>query len=258
MVKKFAVLYQGHAPPPFKSFDNSTTIAKPLKPGGYKDSSADIACALRSISNTHQLSVILPTNSTPDETQDYDWCFPDTAEGIARAISLGAEYFFINTVLYATHPILQFLDKNNALHITGGIVGHVPALVEEFDDKFHTNCRLASEAQIPVPITIIVSRTKITNNNNSNVIVAHVDDIVAKMNELNLACPVIVKPIRGRGSQGVQLVQTLDKVEQACRDLLQYDWTGGQIMLEEYLSGDEVCWQVLVAATTLLLTFQKS
>lgn len=74
-----AVLYQAQAPPVIDG------IRKPMKPGGYADSGADIAHELRRLG----LPVVTPV-AVPTAARDLDWVFPDTAAGIAQARAAGA------------------------------------------------------------------------------------------------------------------------------------------------------------------------
>ena len=101
MKLKVAILYQAKVPPAVDG------IIKPMKEGGYSDSGADIALAL--VQN--KFEVITPID-LPKTQNDFDWVFPDSLEGIETAISKGANIFWLNTVLYATHPILKFKERN--------------------------------------------------------------------------------------------------------------------------------------------------
>ncbi|WP_460639658.1 hypothetical protein [Larkinella harenae] len=76
--KPVAVLYQAE-PPPVKD-----GIIKPMKPGGYADSGADIAFTLRKAA----IPVIAPIQN-PAATQVLDWVFPDTKNGIENALASG-------------------------------------------------------------------------------------------------------------------------------------------------------------------------
>ncbi|KAH0437816.1 hypothetical protein CcaCcLH18_03712 [Colletotrichum camelliae] len=89
------VLYQEIDPPVIAG------NVKPKKPGGYKDSGADIAYNL-SLSNEVQ---VLSRNSQPDPFRDADWCFPDNEDGILSAIDKGATHLWANTILFASHPL---------------------------------------------------------------------------------------------------------------------------------------------------------
>ena len=73
---KIAILYQAQLPPIKEG------IQKPMKPGGYADSGADIAFALLK----NQYHVITPVEH-PNENIDKDWVFPDTEDGIKNALN---------------------------------------------------------------------------------------------------------------------------------------------------------------------------
>lgn len=96
-MEKCAVFYQ-QAPPPIRAGSK-----KPMKPGGYRDSGADMAVALNALS----LKVLTP-HDNPQIEHDADWVFPDTLEGFQMAFDRGARIFWLNTVLHDQHPILQF------------------------------------------------------------------------------------------------------------------------------------------------------
>jgi D-alanine-D-alanine ligase-like ATP-grasp enzyme len=70
------------------------------------------------------------------------------------------------------------------------------------------------------------------------------------LREKGLTFPdIIVKPIRGRGSQGVARVQTFDAMIQHITDLFESGLYGDKVMIEEYLPGDEVTISVLPPGT---------
>lgn len=98
--------------------------------------------------------------------------FPDTKEGIEAAVSMGADTFWLNTMLFDGHPVEDFQGFY--------AIGQSPADAFEYDDKFYTNTALKN-AGFPVVAQRIADENY-----------AHSDDF-----------PCIVKPIRGRGSQGV-------------------------------------------------------
>jgi len=83
MKRRLAILYQATPPPIIDG------IRKTMKPGGYSDSGADIAFALRSYWKGGD--VVTPTD-TPEVTKDLDWVFPDTEEGILGAIDKGTAF----------------------------------------------------------------------------------------------------------------------------------------------------------------------
>ncbi len=129
---RVAVLYQAELAPAVDG------IQKPMKPGGYSDSGADIAyCLLRA-----GAPVVLPVRK-PDPVVALDWVFPDTMGGIRGALTRGAEVLWANTVLFEGHP----LDGREA---GVRIVGQHPAAVQRFDDKYFTNsCSLGTGCRCP-------------------------------------------------------------------------------------------------------------
>lgn len=179
-----------------------------MKDGGYADSGADIAFTLRE----RGVDVVLPTDK-PELTADLDWVFPDTEEGIAKAIALGADTIWLNTVLYAGHPIEKF--KNIS------VVGQNPLTVDKYDDKVFTN-KVLADAGLPIPRSVLIAQENLANL------------------EINLRFPIVVKPIRGRGSQGVQLVEDTAALKAALEEVFEKGTFGKAVYLEEYLPGEEL------------------
>ncbi len=195
---KIAILYQKSAPPEVNG------IVKPMKPGGYSDSGADIAyCLLK-----NGIGVVLPTDK-PDINNNYDWVFPDTKEGLEAAVANGADTFWLNTVLYDNHPAEEF----QGLYA----IGQNPADVSAYDDKYYTNTALKN-AGFPVVAQRIA------------------DENYARIDEF----PCIVKPIRGRGSQGVVKCNSEAELQKAVFDEITSKKYGKRLMVEEYLPGDEI------------------
>jgi len=95
-----AVLYQAIPPPLIGG------VRKPLKPGGYSDSGADIAYVLR----TAGQAVITPV-AEPALDRDLDWVFPDHEDGIAAARQAGAEIIWANTILFCGHPLEALVEQ---------------------------------------------------------------------------------------------------------------------------------------------------
>lgn len=199
---KVAILYQSRVPPAIDG------IVKPMKIGGYSDSGADIALALKQ----KQIEVITSVD-IPNINNDFDWVFPDSEEGIRLAIELGANIFWLNTVLYSKHPILKFTGKNYL------IVGQEPESVERFDDKFYTN-GLLKENSLPIPMAYMVSKSNIEKN--------------------ILNYPIVLKPVRGRGSQGVIVVKNSEEYYEGVVDLINAEIYGDKIIAEEFLPGKEI------------------
>lgn len=177
MEQKIALLHQAQLPPAREG------IIKPMKRGGYSDSSADIAFSLQKSG----CKVVFPVEA-PHIDDDQDWSFPDTISGINKAIEKGATTIWLNTVLYKGHPIEGF--KGNNLYV----IGQIPAAVDIFDDKILTNMLLRKYG-LPVPDHRVFHQD-------------HYDLSV------DLDYPVVAKPIRGRGSQGVGVIKTNKELKQ--------------------------------------------
>lgn len=206
-----AILYQA-ALPPVKN-----GIIKPMKPGGYSDSGADMAFTLQQAG----IPVVTPVRH-PDPTQVYDWVFPDTRQGIEQALTLGAKRLWLNTILFETHPIQYYLNQGIP------VVGQDPSLVELYDDKWDTNALLRSKG-LPIPSAHILQR---------------VEELESVLQQ-GLLLPVVAKPIRGRGSAGVSLIHTPEELRTTVKAMLQSAEFGDAIMIETYLSGQEVTLTVM-------------
>lgn len=206
---KIAVLYQKNPAPAVEG------IVKPPKEGGYADSGADIAFSLK----RQGFDVILPA-TRPDVFTDLDWVFPDTEEGIKEGIDLGVDTFWLNTVLYRQHPIEKFMNLGLS------VVGQIPALVDLYDDKIRTNVLLKNNG-LNIPAYRVISAEKLDGLN------------------LDLAFPLVVKPIRGRGSQGVKLVPSEKELVKVLREMFVAATFGDAVYVEEYLSGAEITISVM-------------
>ena len=193
-----AILYQAKKPPAIDGID------KPMKKGGYSDSGADIAyCLLQ-----NHYSIITPVEN-PDVYQDLDWVFPDTKEGIQQAIDQGADTLWLNTVLYATHPILEFKGIN--------IIGQDPYFVEKYDNKLYTNQLLYQHG-------LDVVESKVIDLENIEI----------------SEYPCVIKPIRGRGSQGVKVCDNLEEVINHMNSLIQDGNYGNRFIVEPFLNDTEI------------------
>lgn len=228
-----AILYQATSPP---AMDGAV---KPLKPGGYSDSGADIAYALRSAG----IPVVMPVKE-PDPLRDLDWVFPDDERGIDEALQSGAKVLWANTVLFSKHPLVKVLS-------TTKIVGQHPRSVERFDDKWITN-RLLQQAGLPVVSGCLV-RSEVRPD--SYCPEELTEDLLTKQ---GLHFPLILKPVRGRGSQGVVRVLSAEKLQQAVSALLGATYSdrsgnhplyGSSLILEEYLPGNEITVTVMPTGT---------
>jgi hypothetical protein len=213
--ERIAILYQSIAPPTLGG------LRKAPKPGGYADSGADIAVALRRAG----YQVVTPRPS-PDPAVDLDWVFPDDLNGIVAARAAGATLLWANTVLFDGHPLGAVMGKM-------WIVGQPPTVTQAIDNKFATNLRLRARA-LPVAASILAAREP-----------APGVQALGKLTPQRLAAqglhfPLVVKPVRGRGSQGVTRVKDSMAFEQACTALLDGAEFGDQLIIEQYLAGEEL------------------
>jgi len=207
--KSVALLYQVQTPPP------KDGIVKPMKPGGYSDSGADIGYALQQ----HGINVVTPTE-TPAVEKNLDWVFPDTAEGIQKAISQGANTLWLNTILYEGHPVEKFMKEGIA------VVGQEAALVDIYDDKYITN-KLLKDNGLPIPPNVLISFENL------------------KSYKIDFAFPVVAKPIRGRGSEGVTLVKEESELSKILEEMFAADKFGTTVYVEQYLPGQEITITVM-------------
>ncbi|KAF5491636.1 D-alanine--D-alanine ligase [Colletotrichum siamense] len=209
-----AVLYQEIDPPVIAG------NVKPKKPGGYKDSGADIAYNL-SLSNGVQ---VLSPNSRPDPLKDADWCFPDNEDGILSAIGKGATHLWANTILFASHP-LQTSARIGKHEKKIKVIGQGPLIVEKYDDKDFVNTLLRQQGSFTMPWACTIHANKDTPDYKS------------------YPYPVVAKPARGRGSHGVKVCQDENELSSHIK-LLKSQGTNA-IIVEEFLAGEEATVTVM-------------
>jgi D-alanine-D-alanine ligase len=214
-VERIAVLYQALPPPVIDG------VRKDPKPGGYSDSGADIGFCLRGRGWT-----VLTPVATPDPAAAHDWVFPDTQEGIARALAMGATLLWANTVLFAGHPLEAAIHRCR-------IVGQLPSAMQAADDKFVTNKRL-EQAGLPVAASVLAAPGAKPG------VLALADLSEQTLASHGLAFPLIVKPVRGRGSQGVTWVDRPAALAAAAAGLVASGRFGDELIVEQYLGGDEL------------------
>ena len=211
---KVAVLYQAVSAPIVKG------VTKPLKPGGYRDSGADIIYTLRQ----HKIASIITPVDIPDPKSDQDWCFIDDEKGILAALSKGANILWANTILFSKHP-LQISSSLDKYTDQIKIVGQAPRAVDAYDDKAFTNDLLRRDGRFLLPKSWNISSDQ---------------DYSALLKTLDY--PIVAKPIRGRGSHGVKLCQDRVQLENHMAELFT---ESSQIMLEQYLASEEATITVM-------------
>ncbi len=227
--KRVAILYQALPPPTLRG------LRKPFKPGGYTDSGADIAHALRGSG----VDVATPV-ANPDARIDRDWVFADTAEGMAMARAAGANVLWANTVLFREHPIAQLMHEL-------WLVGQRPADVETFDDKWETNEFLRA-AGCDVARSVLISAAPGPDAIDIRVLDSR------RLADCGLDFPLVLKPVRGRGSQDVSVAENFDELLNGCHELLgtrpqqgaaaEHPY-GDSLMVEEFLAGEELTITVM-------------
>ncbi|WP_347261549.1 hypothetical protein [Rudaea sp.] len=220
--RRIALIYQQVPPPVFDG------VRKAPKPGGYADSGADIAWCLRRAGT----DVVTPS-ADPDPAANFDWVFPDTQAGIQSAIDRGATVIWANTVLFSGHPLESRLEDV-------WVVGQMPARQQRVDDKFATNAALCAQG-LPVAASVLVAREA------RGSIRAFASLTAPALAELGLHFPLVVKPVRGRGSQGVSRVADHGELAAALSALLAGGTFGDVAIVEEYLPGEELTLTVLPA-----------
>ncbi|KAI2601746.1 glutathione synthetase ATP-binding domain-like protein [Hypoxylon sp. NC1633] len=208
-----AVLYQALEPPVIGG------VRKPKKPGGYQDSGADIAYNL---SICGDIEVITPSPD-PDPANDVGWCFPDTEDGIMQALENGATHLWANTVLFTAHPLQasKAIEKYESLV---QVVGQGPLVVDKYDDKRYVNDMLRRLGGLTMPKAWCIQESQ----------------DVAKLD--GASYPVVAKPVRGRGSQGVKVCYDTNELAAHVKTLL---ISSLSIILEEFLEGEEVTITVM-------------
>jgi D-alanine-D-alanine ligase len=259
-----AVLFQA-LPPPANLAGGSV---KPAKPGGYRDSGADIGFALR----CNGVEVVTP-EALPDPGTDADWVWPDTAEGISAAVAAGATVLWANTSLFAAHPLVA---ARAALGVR--VVGADPANVEAWEDKFEANRRLEQAVGGFAPaVRVAASRPRLllcatesgaasvhsgVGGDGSRNRESGGDDLLSldectdsRLRLAGFEFPLVVKPVRGRGSEGVTVAADAAAVRAAAGALLgavvvdaagacapRY---GSSVIVEQFLDGQELTVTVM-------------
>lgn len=127
----------------------------------------------------------------------------------------------------------------------------------ECDDKFAVNQKL-KKLGLPIPESSLIKKEGSSNSNDGSIfasITTTLSEIDEKwLGERGLFFPMVVKPRKGRGSQGVSVVQNLVDLKSAVKAI--FDETeqsngvifpkfGSECIVERYLSGKEITVAVM-------------
>jgi len=143
--------------------------------------------------------------------------------------------------LFRGHALEEYLSK------AVRVVGQLPERVHEFDDKWKTNSLLRA-AGYPVAHSLLVGEQEMDG---ATVLEALTEKSLV---DHGISFPAIIKPVRGRGSQGVTKINSLTKLKETAKNLLlekvtfdgtTYSKYGNSLILEEYLPGAEVTITVM-------------
>ncbi len=233
-----AVLHQRVDPPVLGG------AVKPANPHGYRDSAADIAAALVTagwpVCTPGQVTAGQVTSGQESGPEDA-WSYPDTPAGIAAALEAGAGILWCNTTVFRAHPVAQLPPGLDPL-----LVSQPFGATEDYEDKSRCH-ELLRRHGVPVPTQLSVTAGSAGP--------ADLEGTLADaLAGAGLTYPCVVKPCRGRGSEGVTVAPDEPTALAAIRALtsavtrLPGGGTapryGEVVLVEEYLPGTE--WTVTV------------
>ena len=164
----------------------------------------------------------------PDPGNQDHWCFPDTQEGILSAISRGATHLWANTVLFAEHPLQASAALDQFQDVR--VIGQPPLCADRFDDKSFTNDLLRKRGGLTLP------RAWTVDDPGSGSALAETLEKVLGDVENGGGYPVVVKPVRGRGSHGVKICGDGEELASHVASLFV---ESPRVLLEQYLTGEE-------------------
>jgi len=140
--------------------------------------------------------------SEPNPHTDADWSFPDTELGVLNAVKEhGANVLWANTTLHSTHSLARLKDQLKGVRM----IGQNPLDTEKYEDKEWINRWLNSQQGLrgDFPKSILYNKS----------------DDTRKL--LDFGFPMVLKPIRGRGSHGVTLIRGEEEMRTTARKLLE-------------------------------------
>ena len=155
------------------------------------------------------------------------------------AVQQGATHLWANTILFTSHPLQA--SSSSVLTARGSqinVVGQPPSIVEKLDDKAYLNGKLNELGTFTLPRSWLIQRSPETD--------ASIDTVLQGLGLPEDAFPIVGKPVRGRGSYGVQVCPDYSQLKTHLASLLQ---ESPLVMLEEYLAGEEVTLTVMPPST---------
>lgn len=169
---------------------------------------------------------------SPDPADQDQWCYPDTEEGILAAVQRGATHLWANTVLFAEHP-LQTSTRLTPYESSLKIIGQPPICADRFDDKSFTNDVLRRHGGFTLPRSWTIDDPR-PNKCEDETLQKTLNDALASVKPSDY--PIVVKPVRGRGSHGVKICRSADDL----RDHTAYLFNESpRVLWEEYLKEEE-------------------
>lgn len=111
------------------------------------------------------------------------------------------------------------------------MVGQPPALAEQYDDKWTANEWLRAHG-LPIPAARRLTRPAVL--------------------PAEFTFPVVLKPVRGRGSAGVELVPSATQLAERLPQLVASGEFGDAVLVEQYLAGQEITITVMPPGSYLL------
>lgn len=138
----------------------------------------------------------------------------------------GATHLWANTILFAAHP-LQTSNRVIKYQDDVKVIGQPPLLVEQYDDKDLVNNLLRKAGGFDMPQAWTIHKQSALEQH---------------LETLSLPFPVVAKPLRGRGSQGVKVCNSLQELTTHADELFIDSST---VMIEEFLRGKEATVTVM-------------
>ncbi|HEX6643699.1 MAG TPA: ATP-grasp domain-containing protein, partial [Gemmatimonadales bacterium] len=155
------------------------------------------------------------------------------------ALAAGARVLWANVHMHPGHPLER-------VPVGTAVVGQLPSLAWRYDDKWRARELLAG-AGLPVPRALVTDASAGTR-----------DERLRRMAAEGIGWPAVVKPLRGRGSQGVSRVDGPEALESALEALAgatapgpegNVPVYGSRALVEEFLPGEEITVTVLPPGT---------